>query len=180
MSTRLTATQNKIRLISVFIFTVLLALSFYVYNGSHNPDRAIAGQAEMLDDALFMGLRHASPKEIRMSLPEISGKPAVLDFGSRLCHDCQRLAPVMAKVEPQFPQITFRKYDMLDDHDKYPAVFRAFKPVSAPVLVFINAKGEIRDVLYGYNPQPAVVESLQKILPGKKDPFPVTFHQKKI
>lgn len=157
MTPRFHARQNKIRLIAVFLFIAGLSVAFQVLKSrSADPEAAMAGGAASSDPALFMGLRHASAREILAVLPEAQGRPMLLEFSSRLCHDCQRLAPVLRKVTGQHPGVYFRKIDVMEDKDKYPALFRAFKPVSVPMMVFIDGKGEIRNVLYNYQ-KPAVI-----------------------
>jgi len=158
MSARLTAQQNKIRLISIFLFTLMLGLGAWVYQGQfHANGSGAVSNAETLDDSLFMGLRHVPAPEVRQVLPAASGKPAVLYFGSRLCHDCQRMSPVVLQTLAQYPNIYFKKLDVLDDQNKEPAILRTFKPVIVPMTVLINPKGEIRNVLYDYQ-KPEVVK----------------------
>jgi thiol:disulfide interchange protein len=166
MSARLTAQQNKIRLIFVFMFSLIVALVGWAFQGQfHGREGASVSNAETLDDSLFIGMRHVPAPEVRQVLPEASGKPAVLYFGSRLCHDCQRMSPVVLQVMAQHPEIFFKKLDVLEDQGKAPAIFRAFKPVSVPMVVLISPKGEIRNVLYDYQ-KPEVltsaISSLQK------------------
>jgi thiol:disulfide interchange protein len=171
MSARLNAQQNKIRLIFVFLFSLMVALVGWAFQGQfHGREGASVSSAETLDDSLFIGVRHVPAPEVRQVLPEASGKPAVLYFGSRLCHDCQRMSPVVSQIMAQHPEIFFKKLDVLEDQGKAPAIFRAFKPVSVPMVVFINPKGEIRNVFYDYQ-KPEVLASalgaLQKqSLPG--------------
>jgi thiol:disulfide interchange protein len=164
MSTRLTANQNKIRLIAVFLFTVMTVVALRVYQGLHSAgaDAAVNG-ANPVNDSLFVGLRHASAPEVRQALPEATGKPAVLYFGSRLCHDCQRMSPVVSLLMSQHPQVYFKKLDVMEDQDKAPAIFRTFKPISVPVVVFINAQGEIRNVLYDYQKPDVLASTLNAL-----------------
>ena len=169
MSARLAATQNKVRLIAVFLFTVMLVVLLRVYQGLHadganaamNP-RGASGSAP-LDEALFVGVRHASPAEIRQALPEAADKPAVLYLGSRLCHDCQRLSPLVVQVMSQHPEMYFKKLDVQADQQSAAAILRTFKPVSVPVVVFINANGEIRNVLYDYQTPEVLAAALKTI-----------------
>lgn len=163
MTPRFAASQNKIRLIAVFLFTVMLAIAFQFYKSRPQDGTDIASNAETVNESLYIGLRHASSKEIKTALPDSVGKPTLLSFSSRLCHDCQRMAPVISKLVPKHPGIHFRKIDVLDDREKYPAVFRAFKPVSVPMLVFIDRQGEIRDVLYNYQEPSTIAAAMNKL-----------------
>lgn len=173
MSRHLTNHQHKTRLIAVFLFTVLLALTFYIYKGQMHPATSLAAsKTDTLDDSLFMGLRHATPGEIKAALPDTVGKATLIDFGSKLCHDCQRLAPVLSQIVPKHPHIYFKRIDVLDDQQKYPAVFRTFKPVSVPMLVFINPQGEIRNVLYNYQTPETVTAAIATLEKQSTRPQP--------
>lgn len=164
MSARLTRSQNKTRLIAVFLFTVLIALAFQIYKG--NGQRSVTAEASSthkLDDSLFVGLRRASAPEIRSALPEALGKPAVIAFSSRFCHDCQRMAPVLSSVMSKHPDVYYRKIDILDDQKKYPAILRTFKPVSVPLLVLITPDGKIGNVLYNYQKPEVVAAAIKQL-----------------
>jgi thiol:disulfide interchange protein len=168
MTPRFSAGQHKMRLITVFLFTVALALAFQVLHS--RPADMTANAANTLDDSLFIGVRHAGAKEIQGVLPDIQGKPAVLDFTSRLCHDCQRMNPVMDQLMPKHPAVRFHRF-IVEDRDQYPAVFRVFKPVSVPMLIFVDNHGEIRNVLYNYQAPATVAAALGNLerqsLPAK-------------
>ncbi|MCE3234248.1 MAG: Thioredoxin [Vampirovibrio sp.] len=164
MSARLTATQNKVRLIAIFLFTVVLALAFQWFKaGVLSNNSSVVSQAETLDSSLFIGLRHASAAEVRAALPEAVGKPTLLDFSSKLCHDCKRMAPILNQLVPKYPNLYFRKIDVLTDAKKAPAIFRTFKPVSVPMLVFIDPNGNIRNVLYNYQKPETIAAAITKL-----------------
>jgi thiol:disulfide interchange protein len=152
-----------------------MALTFYVYKGHMQPATSqAASNASALDESLFMGLRHATPGEIKTALPETVGKATLIDFGSRLCHDCQRLAPVLSSLMPKHPHIYFKRIDVLEDQQKYPAALRAFKPVSVPVLVFISPRGEIRNVLYNYQSPETIAAALTSLETQSANTQPTT------
>jgi thiol:disulfide interchange protein len=177
MSRHLTASQNKIRLIAVFLFTVFLAITFYLYKDKFQPGSPIAASnAETVDESLFIGLRHATPAEIKAALPEAIGKPTLLDFKSKLCHDCKRLAPALSQALSRHPNIYVTQVDVLDDRQKYPAILRAFKPVSVPTLVLISPRGEVQNVLYNYQ-KPEVIDAALTRLERQSRPSPTT-HKK--
>jgi len=179
MSARLSASQNKIRLLVLFLFTVLIIVCVRVYQAKFHAGAEMAlGHAELghaenvasTHDDFFTGLRHASSREVHQALPEARGKATVLYFGSRLCHDCQRMSPVIRQMTSQFPHLYFKKIDVLDDQQRLPAVFRAFKPMVVPITVLITPQGEISNVLYDYQ-KPEVVTAalnhLQQTATGK-------------
>ena len=164
MTPRFSARQQKTRLNAVFFLTLFIALAFQLYRSRIQAvDSSLASQAETVDESLFVGLRHANKQEVQAALPSAAGKLTLLEFSSRLCHDCQRMKPVLAQLMPQHPQIYFKQVDALEDRGKSPALFRAFKPVSVPILVFIDQQGEIRNVLYNYQPPEAIQSALRKL-----------------
>lgn len=165
MSARLTASQNKFRLIAVFLATVIIALTFQIYKGM-NGERLVTAEANSeakLDDSHFIGLRRAKSAEIRQALPDAAGKPVLLAFSSRFCHDCQRMAPVLAGLMGKYPDVYYRKIDVMEDQKKYPAILRTLQPVSVPVLVFIDGNGEIRNVIYNYQKPEVIAAALDKL-----------------
>lgn len=164
MSARLTAQQNKVRLIAVFLFTLMLGLLVRGYMGYFHAQRGeAASNAATLDDSLFIGIRHVPAVEVRQAIPEAAKQPALLYFGSKLCHDCQRMSPIVTQLVGNYPDVYFKKLDVLDDQAKAPGIFRAFKPVSVPVMVFIASGGEIRNVLYDYQKPEVVAAAIKGI-----------------
>jgi len=167
MSARLSASQNKIRLLVLFLFTVLIIVCVRVYQAKFHAGAEMAlshaeNSASTHDD-FFTGLRHASSREVHQALPEARGKATVLYFGSRLCHDCQRMRPVIRQMTSQFPHLYFKKIDVLDDQQRLPAVFRAFKPMVVPITVLITPQGEISNVLYDYQKPEVVTAALNHL-----------------
>jgi thiol:disulfide interchange protein len=164
MSPRLVANQSKVRLIALFLFTVLLVLVFQINKGNFQRGTvAEARSGTRLSDSLFIGLRRANASDIKAAMPDAIGKPALLAFSSRFCHDCQRMAPVLSDLMPKHPNVYYRKVDVLADQEKFPAILRTFKPVSVPLLVFITPKGEIQNVLYNYQKPEALKAALQTL-----------------
>lgn len=198
MTPRFSAGQNRMKLIAVFVFTVLLVLTFQWFRPSSQlvdgqtgtvserpaPDVAgfplgsvsaqpVAGQP-LLNPQLFMGVRRASPGEIHQALPDARGKLAMVEFYTRLCHDCQKLAPVLERVSAAYPQVYFRKVDVSEDKTRAAGILRVFKPVSVPVVVFIDAQGHIQNVLYGFQEESVLRNALQALTPADTAKRPAT------
>jgi thiol:disulfide interchange protein len=115
-------------------------------------------------DDRFIGLRHANPGEIRTALPTSLNRLTVIDFSSVLCLDCQKMKPVLQKFRTTHPQLNFLAIDVNEGPRKQPALMHTFKPLTVPALVFINAKGQITDVLYNYQPLARVESAYQTAL----------------
>lgn len=165
MTPEFSARQNKMRLIAVFVFTLLM-VGLFLFMKARNP--GADAQAAGPDAVMFMGVKQVSPQEIHTLIPGSKGKPTLVEFHSKLCHDCRRMAPVLDKLVTACTGVNFRKYDILEDKKTHPDVFRTFKPVSVPILVFVDSKGVTRDVLYNYQKPEAVKQSLARISPAVK------------
>ena len=125
-----------------------------------------AAPSNRLSPSYFMGVRHATASEVRAALPEAVGKPALVAFSSRMCHDCKRLKPVVSRLLARFPSVHFRGVDVLEDRDRADAVLKTFQPVTVPVLVFIDTKGEIQNVLYNYQSPDTLHAALARLRSG--------------
>jgi thiol:disulfide interchange protein len=187
MTPRFLAQENKIRLLLVFLFVLLLFVAFRMFqSGMLNKKSASKvvvpasvqinarplktgkiGAPLPLDESHFMGLRHATAQEIQAALPEASGKPVLLEFSSAMCHDCKRLKPVVSRILAQFPGVQFHGVDVIEDQATAAALLRTFKPVTVPVLVFIGADSEIKNVLYNYQSADVVQDALNQLQPAQ-------------
>ena len=166
MTPRFLANTNKIRILTAFLYTVLLVLAIQLLQScTLTGISKTLSSTPSLNDTYFVGLRHATAKEVKAALPEGTGKSALLEFSSRMCHDCQRLKPVVHKLISGSPSIFFKNVDVLEDRDKAAALLSAFKPVTVPVLIFIDANGEIKNVLYNYQSEETVKAALIQLQP---------------
>ncbi len=165
MTPQYSALENKIKLIAVFAFTLGLIGVFLAMKVQNAPWKAQAAGSEQY---MFMGIRHVPAAEIHQLIPQSKGRPTLIEFHSRLCHDCRRMAPVLSKLVTACTGVNFQKYDILEDKQAHPEVFRSFKPVSVPILVFVDSRGNTRDVLYNYQDPAAVSRSLALISPQVK------------
>lgn len=164
MTPHFIANQNKTRLLLVFGFTVMLAACFQGYRGGFEHMATAEAKGKLtLNEALFVGLRKVKPAEVRQVLPESAVRPTLLVFSSRFCHDCKRLAPVLTRLSSQHPKVAYRKLDINEDQQKAPAIFRAFKPVSVPLIVFITPGGQIQNVLYNYQTPQVINNALSAL-----------------
>jgi thiol:disulfide interchange protein len=127
----------------LLLFTVGLLLSAFFL---------LSPSAQTQSDSRFVGLRHVSAAEVRQLLPEAANRPVFLDFSSTLCLDCQKMKPVLHQFRTQHPDVYFRAVDVNAERKTQGALLHAFKPLTVPALVAIDSRGEIRDVLYNYQP----------------------------
>lgn len=178
MTPRFLAQENKMRLLLLFLFVALLLLVFWLFQTDmfkkttanvmvpaavQMDARQLSAGPVVLNDAHFMGLRRATADEVKAVLPEADGKPTLLEFSSRMCHDCQRLKPVVSQALKKFSGVQFKVVDVLEDQEKAASLLRIFKPVTVPILVFIGADGEIKNVLYNYQPADVVNNALSQL-----------------
>ncbi len=116
------------------------------------------------DSPAGYGIQMPGPKAVSAVLPESQQHPVVVKFETKYCTDCQRMAPGLAQVLRQYPQVRFKKYEMLDIEEKAPAVANLFQPVSVPVLVLIAPGGSIQQVFYGYQSPETLAAAFQRWL----------------
>lgn len=161
--------QNKVKIISLLVFIVLLVGLFFWYRistGTGNTAQAASEQA------MFMGLRQASAQEIHTLWPDAKGRPLLVEFYSQYCLDCKKMAPVVKDITARHPQVRFRSFEIMADRKGNAAVFEAFKPATVPVLVFIKPNGRIHNVLYNYQTANTLTANLKQITPLQKAAAP--------
>ncbi len=160
--------QNRNRLIGIFLSIVVLVIAFKVFEANqaslktatyHTSDTTPVQQP----GGMFVGLRKPAMQEIADVWPAAAKHPALLEFGSRFCTDCQRIKPVIEKLLPHYPTLAYHHVDVLEDVDKQAAFIHTFKPVSVPVMIFMNEKREITQVLYNYQSPEAVKATLDTL-----------------
>jgi thiol:disulfide interchange protein len=115
----------------------------------------------------FEAIREANPKHVHEVLPESVGKPLVVEFHSKLCGDCKRMAPHVAAVFARYPQVVTKIYDIQDDRKKFMEVFQVFNPLTVPILVFLRPDGTTMDVLYDYHPEAEIDAKMKELLAVK-------------
>lgn len=161
MTPHYSSSQNHMKLIALFLFTVMISVTCLVLKGRYEHANAASPNSRM-----FLGVKHLSPNEIHSLVPEIKGKPAVIEFHSKLCHDCKKITPIMEQLTKACPGVVLKKYDILNDRKTQGAVFRGFNPVSVPILLFVDKKGDIKNVLYNAQTKATLSESVDQIKPA--------------
>lgn len=66
--------------------------------------------------------------------------PAVFDFYSKTCSACQEMKPLIDKLEKEFSDIEFKKYDV--DTSEGEKMAEQFEVALLPTFIFINDCGE--------------------------------------
>jgi thiol-disulfide isomerase/thioredoxin len=99
--------------------------------------------------------------QLKTLLANNAGKPVLLQFSSKYCHDCQRMAPHMEKAQQHFPTVAFIKLDVMDPEKKQ--WVQAFQPMVTPTLVSISPSLQVTSSVVGYQ-EPAQLETLFETL----------------
>ncbi len=143
--------------VSVVMILLLAISTFWVLNEA--PDktdpatRNIPETTVSNSNAMFSGIKPVTSEDIKAIYPEMAGKPLLIEFRSKYCLDCKRMAPVLEGLFPHYPNMQTRVYDIKTDRKKNRAVFEAFQPSIVPILVFVRFDGTIQNILYGFHPK---------------------------
>ena len=88
-----------------------------------------------------------------------SAQPVVVDFWATWCGPCQMLAPVLAEVAEELPQVTFCKVDVDDEREL--ALSAGIE--SIPTLLVIK-NGRVEKRLVGYREKDALLREIEAVL----------------
>ncbi len=86
-----------------------------------------------------------------------AGKKILLDFWATWCGPCQMIAPIVAQIAEENPDILVGKVDV----DEQPQLAAAFGIASIPTLVIIEDKRVVKN-LVGYRSKAEILEALGK------------------
>lgn len=89
---------------------------------------------------------------------EFSGL-AVIDLYADWCGPCRMLAPVLAELEGEYPEVKFCKVNV----DKEPELAKAFNVTNIPMVAFVKGN-TFADVSVGFVPK----ENLKKLIEDNK------------
>ncbi|MDH4378606.1 MAG: thioredoxin family protein [Vampirovibrionales bacterium] len=113
----------------------------------------------------FTVIQKVSVAQVRGVLPQVLQHPLVVVFKSKYCHDCQRMAPEIAKVSAQNTGVQTLLIDVQYDKPTRGAIISAYKPAVIPVVVAIQRGGALDDVMVGYHDAKAIETLYQRIAP---------------
>ena len=93
-----------------------------------------------------------------------SEQPVLIDLYADWCQPCKQLEPILRELETEFSGIKFVRIDV----DRSPAVSRAFRVQSIPMLVLLK-DGRPVDQLMGLNDKKTIAAMLQPWVPKAAD-----------
>lgn len=164
------------KLVLAFASVVLVILAFVVgkffYFNNAPADASIdiemsgvaVGKQHKNRAALFMGVREPKSSELLAVYPELSEQPMLVSFTSKYCLDCKKMKPLVDEIVSSSEGFLYKTYDIMDDAEQYPQVFKTFQPVSVPTLIFITQDGQIEEVLYNLQTKEAISVSLNALV----------------
>ena len=94
----------------------------------------------------------------KSEVEEFSGL-AVIDLYADWCGPCRMLAPVLAELEAEYPDVKFCKINVDDE----PELARAFNVKNIPMVAFVK-DNTFADVSVGYVPK----DTLKKLVEDNK------------
>ena len=87
------------------------------------------------------------------------GGLAVIDLYADWCGPCRMLAPVLAELEGEYPQVKFCKINV----DNEPELARAFKVTNIPMVAFVK-DNTFLDFSVGYVPKEKLAKMIEENL----------------
>ena len=81
----------------------------------------------------------------------------VIDLYADWCGPCRMLAPILAELEAEYPNVKFCKINV----DSEPALARAFNVTSIPMIAFVK-DNTFLDVSVGYVPKATLQEKIEE------------------
>jgi len=88
----------------------------------------------------------------------------VVDFYMGWCGPCQKLRPVMEKIELDYKKANKKLQIIKMDIDAIPSVSRALKVEAVPRLYFFVNKKPVGKEIVGFKPEEKIVERIEKEL----------------
>ena len=88
------------------------------------------------------------------------GRPTVVKFSSDWCNPCKVLQKTLDRLEPQYPNVNFIHVDV----EESPELAQEFQIQNIPVMIFMNADGEIVNRKVGLMPEKAIVGEIENLL----------------
>lgn len=85
-----------------------------------------------------------------------STKPVLIDFWATWCGPCRMIAPVVAEIAEECPDIVVCKVNV----DEEPELAAAFQVASIPTLAVIK-EGKLTNTAVGYQPKEQILELLK-------------------
>ena len=80
----------------------------------------------------------------------------VIDLYADWCGPCRMLAPVLAELESEYPEVKFCKINVDDE----PELARAFNVTSIPMVAFVK-DNTFADVSVGYVPKATLARKIE-------------------
>lgn len=88
---------------------------------------------------------------------EKSEKLCVIDLYADWCGPCRMLAPILAELEAEYPDVKFCKVNVDND----PEIARVFNVESIPLVAFVKNNTYL-DMSVGYVPKASLVKKIEE------------------
>ena len=88
---------------------------------------------------------------------EKSDKLCVIDLYADWCGPCRMLAPVLAELETEYPDVKFCKVNV----DNEPEIARMFRVESIPLIAFVKNNTYV-DMSVGYVPKATLAAKIEE------------------
>jgi thiol:disulfide interchange protein len=149
-------------LITGLVLLLGLGLSYQILNNfvpNGQGKNKLSAKEELMKQPMFPGIVGVAPKAVLSLLGAQAGKPVLLEFYSKFCSDCQKMAPSIAKLEKKYPDIYTLKLDVQASDSKSQAWLKALQPQVTPTLVAILPDGTIHTSMVGFHSEAMLSET---------------------
>ena len=86
-----------------------------------------------------------------------SDKLCVIDLYADWCGPCRMLAPTLAELESEYPEVVFGKINV----DEQPSLAAAFRVESIPLVAFVKGNTYL-DMSLGFVPKASLVKLIEQ------------------
>lgn len=140
--------MKKLPLLAIAVLLIFLGLYMQFSKESPTLPESLRNLTNVKQDAI-----QPVPAAVLASLSEQAPQakqPILLEFYSKYCHDCQKMAPDIKALKEAYPAIWTHQVDVLAKDPRAQAWVRALGPTITPTVVLITPDHSIKTAVVGY------------------------------
>lgn len=153
-------------LVTGLVLLLGLGLSYQIlksfapgFAGTKQGGQLLSAKEELMKLPEFPGIVSVPSKTMNSLLGAQAGKPVLLEFYSKFCSDCQKMAPGLAKLEKKYPDVYTLKLDVQASDSKTQQWLKALQPQVTPTVVVVLPDGNTHTSMVGFQSQVMLEET---------------------